>query len=70
MSVGFSAGELNYEELHVLAGVAPPDGAWIGLRVQANKWEWTAGTTQSKVDTKVSARVCNVPRVGDDILDR
>ena len=28
------------EEQHILAALAPPDGAWIGLHPKGNGWVW------------------------------
>lgn len=30
----------SYEDLHILGGIAPPDGAWIGLQLTGTTWKW------------------------------
>ncbi len=45
--------ERKYEHLHVLGGLAPPDGAWIGLNKEGLDWTWTDGTLQSVTDAQV-----------------
>jgi len=43
------------ENMHLLAGMAPPDGAWVGLKKTAQTWRWQDGQTLAATDTTVWA---------------
>lgn len=56
-------GRIEHAYLHVLAGIAPPDGAWIGLSQQGSlvvsPWTWTDSDEehQTITDDKVCSTV-------------
>lgn len=54
VDLSVKTGVVSYEDLHILAGIAPPDGAWIGLEKQETSWRWiNEGGNVDTYDTNV-----------------